>query len=194
MMKITALALVVTASMVATASAQTPNGAVPQVPAKSPSNPVLEAAIGFNGPQYWTAEFPGIALSLAGNVVRRNQWGAAVVVEADASYVRASRSAGARVFVRSPGLESGKFGATAFAQWMVGSVDGGREGIIVSTGGKLSQPGIGFTIGTVHHAFVVQIDQQHVSGGTIHDEMRGATSSMNRQRVTIGYVRRFFDQ
>lgn len=164
-----------------------------EVKPQEPSNPLMEAAIGFNGPQYWTAEFPGIALSVAGNLVRRRLWGAAAVVESDASYVRLSRGIGARAFVRSSGLESGKFGATAFAQWLVGTVDGGRSGIIVSNGGRLSQPGVGFTIGTSNRSFLVQIDKQRVAGGIIHDEMRGDTASLNRTRVTIGFVQRFLN-
>ena len=165
-----------------------------EVEPRESANPLVEFGLGFNGPQYWTAEFPGIALSVAANAVRRRNWGAAIVVEGDASYVRVSRGVGARVFVRSPGLESGKFGATAFAQWLAGSVDAGRSGIIVSNGGRLSQPGIGLTIGTSRRSLLVQVDKQHVSGGFIHDEMRGDTAPMSRTRVTIGYVRRFLSR
>jgi hypothetical protein len=167
---------------------------VPADPKPStPLNPALEFAMAFNGPQYWTAEFPGIALTGAYNVVRSPMWGAAILAEGDASYVRASKSAGARVFVRTPATASGRFGASVFAQYLVGTVDAGRSGIIVSTGGHLTQPGIGFTVGKGRYSFVWQMDRQHVPG-SIHDEMRGDTAPLSRTRTSIGFVRRFLDR
>jgi hypothetical protein len=41
---------------------------------------------------------------------------------------------------------------------------------------------------------VVQIDRQDVSGGVIHDEMRGDVAAMGRTRKTLGFVWRFRDR
>lgn len=157
-------------------------------------DPRVELTLGFNGPQYWTAEFPGISFSAAANVIRSRNWGAAIVAEGDASYVRVSRSLGARVFARTSNLESGGHGVTAWLQVLGGYVDGGRQGIIVSNGGTLVQPGVGVAIGSAKKSFVVQIDRQNVSGGVIHDEMRGDVAAMGRTRKTLGFVWRFRDR
>jgi len=170
---------------------RSPN-AVPAAPVHH--DPRMELGLGFNGPQYWTAEFPGIAFSAAANVYRSRNWGAAIVVEGDASYVRVSRGLGARVFARTSNLESGGRGVTAWMQMLAGHVAGGREGIIVSNGGTLVQPGAGVAIGSSKKSMVVQIDRQNVSGGMIHDEMRGDVAAMSRVRTTIGLVWRFRDR
>ena len=177
----------------------------PSQPARAPApapaprapvhrNPRIEVAVGANGPQYWTAEFPGINFSVAANVLRSRNWGAALVAEVDSSYVRVSRSAGARLFARTSSLESGGRGATAWVQLLAGHADGDRQGIIVSNGGRVTQPGAGLAIGSARKSVVVQVDRQNVDGGLIHDEMRGDVAPMSRTRTTVGFVWRFLDR
>lgn len=174
--------------------ADAPSQATPAAVAAVHRNPRVEVAVGANGPQHWTAEFPGINLSVAANVLGSRNWGAALVGEVDSSYVRVSRSAGARLFARTSSLESGGRGATAWVQVLAGHADGDRQGIIVSNGGRVTQPGVGLAIGSARKSVVVQVDRQNIAGGLIHDEMRGDVAPMSRTRTTVGFVWRFWDR
>jgi hypothetical protein len=157
----------------------------------STSNPLFELAMGFNGPQFWTAEFPGVLLGGAWNALRREQWGLSLVVESDASYARPSTAAGVRAYGRIFNPTS-RFGTTLFAQALIGSVNENRQGVIFGNGGSLKQFGAGLTFGTRRRAFLMQVDREDIPGGVIRDELkRNEPTPLSRTRGTVGFVLRF---
>lgn len=153
-----------------------------QPPPPVVSTPPIELGFAFNGPQYWTAEFPGIALSAALNRSLGSHVGAALIGEYDAAYARPSLTGGARIYTAS----AGRWRAKLFAQALVGATTGQREGIIQGYGGATTLVGAGVMLGTARRSFFIQVDHRHISGGHIVDEMRHTDDPIPSKRVAFG--------
>lgn len=155
-------------------------------PAKDTPNPSVEVAFGFNGPQYWTAEFPGITLAGAANVQLGQRAGVGLVGELDGSYARVGKTIGGRIYARTAATD---WRLTGFAQILVGYATGGDEGIIHSVGGSVVQPGVGIMFGTRRRSIQIQWDHRRVNGGYIHDgQNRRPDEPMSGRRTTISFV------
>lgn len=146
------------------------------------ATPPIEFGFGFNGPQYWTAEFPGITLSAALNRSLGSNIGASLIGEYDAAYVRPSATGGARIFATS----TGRWRVKIFAQALVGVTSGAREGIIQGYGGRTTLVGAGVMLGTARRSFLLQVDHRHISGGHVVDEQRHTDDAFPSKRITVG--------
>lgn len=153
--------------------------ALAQSPAATPS-PTVELAVGFSGPVYETAEFPGFVGSVAWLFPIASNWGVGLVAEGEAAYLRLTRTAGARVYARG-----GR--GSAFLQLVAGSAEGEEARLIHSTGGRVIQPGVGFSFGGRLIAFHAEFDYRSVKDGRIYDTRPGHPSvSQSGRRVVVG--------
>lgn len=165
-------------------------------PTREGATPTAELSVGFNGPQYWTAQFPGLTLSVAVNGPRKLNHGMALVGELDVSYVRLGRMAGLRIYGRSGPLFTERRTWTYFGQILVGTVTGGESGVIRSKGGFGLQPGLGIDYGAGTRAFHIQVDYRIVPGGFIEDTgVPGQhVASLSGPRCFLGLTWRFRSQ
>jgi len=158
------------------------------------ATPAFEISVGFNGPQYRTAEFPGLTLSAAINLTETPTRGLAAIGEIDASYLRLGRMAGARIYRRTGPLYATRRSLAYFGQFLLGGVTGGESGVVSSQGGFAVQPGVGIDYGRGARAFHLQFDYRAVPGGFIDDARMPDehAATLSGARVFLGLTWRFF--
>ena len=169
---------------------------VPVVQANAPprngATAVVEATVGFTGPAPY-ADFPTLVASLAVNLGRKPRYGAALVGDFDASYLRLGLMAGPRIYGRSGPLSGGPMTLTYFGQFLAGTVIGGVSGVIRTSGGFGMLPGAGLDFGLSQVAARAQIDYRIVPGGYMDDERIPGrhVSGLSGLRVVVGSTVRF---
>lgn len=154
------------------------------------ATPTVEVAAGFSMPQLPQAEFPGLTGSVAVILPKTSTWGAALVADVDASYLRLSLAAGPRVYVRSGPLFNGHRTVTGFAQLLVGAVRGGVSGVLRSEGGFVVEPSVGLDYGAGSRAFRLQVGYLNVANGVVYDSRVPGqpTDRLSGKRVVLGMI------
>jgi hypothetical protein len=152
------------------------------------ATPLAELSLGLNPLQLPQAEFPGGTASLAVNPTKMPRVGMGLVLDADSSYLRTARMAGARLYGRTQPLYRTPRTVTAFVQVLAGSVTGGDSGVVHSHGGLAVQPGVGLDYGSGPCAVRIGIDYRHVAGGFVDDDRIAGrhVATLSGPRLMIG--------
>ena len=160
--------------------------------ARKGTTPLAELTFGANFPQLQHAQFPGLIASLALNGLRRPRYGAALVGELDASYLRFGSMLGPRIYARSGPLFANRWTLTYFGQFLVGKVAGEESGVLRSGGGFATQPGVGIDWGRNAYALRVEFDYRNVPGSFVEDSRNSPPriGDLSGERIAVGYTMR----
>jgi hypothetical protein len=82
---------------------------------------------------------------------------------------------------------------TVFGQLLAGEVLGGESGVMRSTGGFATQPGVGVDIGAGGFAIRAQFDARHVRDSVVEDSRLAVPqfATLSGRRLTVGLTWRF---
>jgi hypothetical protein len=164
------------------------------MPPRAGATPRIELTGGVTFPQLDQAEFPGFTGSIAGVIPATSKWGVALVADAEASYLLQSTVAGARLYGRTRPLFSGKRSVSYFGQLLLGSANGGVEGVLSSEGGFVLEPSVGLDYGAGARTFHLQVGYRHVEDGVVYDSrVPGAPiDQLSAPRIVLGMTWRLW--